>query len=570
MNNFVTEQVIENAIIQELLFQTDLESVCTELISNAHQQQIDEMMVQLKRELAESNQLKPIQELFEFFLALKEQYVRYIQYLESHEADITHNQIKEIMVGIKIMFEGDLEGFLSMGGINADDEVDAFLKQASKNLEDAMNIRKEHIQKVVLEGYIEAGYVDMIMRQNISEMCRTSIEEANHIVNAYKCDINDLSKRPLAKGYVDFLHKQDKTMAMLNLIQMDVIHHEVKEPLERGVLEKLAYQIEEIYQIIAGKVSEITDFIDQLKPYESLEDYSEEIERCSAHMFEHIINSIQYKDAIAFYLRRRNELIKTLFVAMTDEIERANDVSIKALNKNSQDIQLISCKITDSVKSLDTNLQSLFAYLKETEDFYQIVIGIIDTISLKLSALRDKDYEYMLTKQNNIVNYEKMFFDFANDIKNKFEDYFHIMLDEDRNIFLEKQNSYKRMYEDVIQKAKQVDMDYLKYNLLFEVVTLEEILNHSLPKLEKYDHTICQQTIKIVEKAYDEIQSLLKKFNLTIIDPVPGDRFNGKIHEVTVVEASDTYKKGQIIKMETRGYIYKNTPVVRAHVVVAK
>jgi molecular chaperone GrpE (heat shock protein) len=176
----------------------------------------------------------------------------------------------------------------------------------------------------------------------------------------------------------------------------------------------------------------------------------------------------------------------------------------------------------------------------------------------------------MLTKQNNLVKYEKQFFDFVHEVKNQFEDYFHIMLDEDKAIFFKKQNDYKKMFEDIQYESKQVDMDYLKYNLLFEVVTLEEILNYSLPRLGTYDNRVCHQAIAMVRKTYDEIQSLLKKFNLNLIDVVPGDKFNGKIHEVTVVEDSEAYNKGQIIRLETKGYIYKNIPVVRAHVIVAK
>ncbi|MDA3846022.1 MAG: nucleotide exchange factor GrpE [Vallitaleaceae bacterium] len=570
MNYFVNEQTLEQAKISELLYQTDYEAVCNHLIVTQHEQLIERISSKLKVTYEEENQLKPMEDLFEFFEILKRMYFDYIGYLSDHADAITHMHIKEIMMGIKDMFLMDLDGFLSIEHDNASAEAESLINKAKDNLERQMNMRTMYLKKVDFVDFIDFNYTKEVMKDVIGNICHDTILIGMKVNDNFIEAINNIDKRPEIRKYIDFLHKQDKTIAILNLIQMKVIHQEIPQLDQRAILEELASMIKVIYNLIGHKVREITSYLESIEVHLVSEQVIQEmIEENTQMIYEQVVSQPEYLGAYEIYIENRNSLIKNMFTQMNDEMEKANDLSIKNLFKESKDVQLISCKITESVKNLDSSMKKILAYCKPEEPYTPIVGAITETIMLKLEALKEKDYEYMLQRQNKMVQSEKQFYDYINDIKDHFEDYFHQMLNDSAQVFIGLQDDYIRLFQDVLGSIKKADIDYLKYNLLFEVVTLEEIVTYSLPKLRAYEHALSKQVISLVSSTYEEISSILKRFNIAMIEAIPGEKFNGKIHEVTVVEPNETYGKGKIIRMETKGYIYKDIPVVRAHVIVA-
>lgn len=173
-------------------------------------------------------------------------------------------------------------------------------------------------------------------------------------------------------------------------------------------------------------------------------------------------------------------------------------------------------------------------------------------------------------KKENYMFFEKMLMDFKTNFHNKIKDYFEKMISESKEYFLNVQGAFEKVINQLTIKNKQEDMDYLKSDLLFEIVTLEEIVKYCLPKLKKSPRDDVKFVINVIESCYGNIEKNIVLAKIETIEPEVHERFNGKDHEAILVEEITGYKKGEIINVHTKGYKYKGVSVVRANIVAAK
>ena len=62
----------------------------------------------------------------------------------------------------------------------------------------------------------------------------------------------------------------------------------------------------------------------------------------------------------------------------------------------------------------------------------------------------------------------------------------------------------------------------------------------------------------------------MKEKGIEIIDPKPKDIFVAKEHDVLMAERVEGYKKGEIVKVMTKGYKNGNLVYIRSSVIAAK
>lgn len=64
--------------------------------------------------------------------------------------------------------------------------------------------------------------------------------------------------------------------------------------------------------------------------------------------------------------------------------------------------------------------------------------------------------------------------------------------------------------------------------------------------------------------ALTTLEQVLKDINIVSILPKPGEKFDERIHEaVEAVDASDKFKKGQIVETLLKGYKFIDGPIIR-------
>jgi len=128
----------------------------------------------------------------------------------------------------------------------------------------------------------------------------------------------------------------------------------------------------------------------------------------------------------------------------------------------------------------------------------------------------------------------------------------------------------KRLHEDRMSSLiKRADL-FKKDDLLFELSTFEEIMNHSISRLREEGGGEIPAYIHRVDKAAEDIKDVLKKHNIMLIRPEPHQPFDPKEHEILVAESNEEFQKGQVIRLLNSGYKHNETILMRANVIAAK
>jgi molecular chaperone GrpE (heat shock protein) len=111
---------------------------------------------------------------------------------------------------------------------------------------------------------------------------------------------------------------------------------------------------------------------------------------------------------------------------------------------------------------------------------------------------------------------------------------------------------------------------FRKEVLLFEVSTFEEILQYSVSRLKESTSEAAIAYAQGMDEGTKEIEAILLRRGIKAIKPSPHDMFNGREHEVLVVEKSEGFNKGEIIKLMSSGYKQDQSVLMRANVIAAR
>ncbi|MCL2378753.1 MAG: nucleotide exchange factor GrpE [Defluviitaleaceae bacterium] len=119
-------------------------------------------------------------------------------------------------------------------------------------------------------------------------------------------------------------------------------------------------------------------------------------------------------------------------------------------------------------------------------------------------------------------------------------------------------------------KVEKASIRFKKETLLYEISTYEEILYHSVSRLRKTLQSHISEAVGILDETFIKLESLLTESGITIISPAPHEPFNGREHEVLIAEETEGFAKGEIVKVMTSGYKFKDQVILRANVIAAR
>ena len=128
----------------------------------------------------------------------------------------------------------------------------------------------------------------------------------------------------------------------------------------------------------------------------------------------------------------------------------------------------------------------------------------------------------------------------------------------------------KLQTDDYTAKLEKSAFRFKKEVLLYEICTFEEILTHSVSHLRDSENADVSAAAELLDSTFCDLEVILKKNNITVIRPLPGEIFNAKEHEILVAEKQDGREKGEIIKIVTAGYRLANSVILRANVIAAR
>jgi molecular chaperone GrpE (heat shock protein) len=215
-----------------------------------------------------------------------------------------------------------------------------------------------------------------------------------------------------------------------------------------------------------------------------------------------------------------------------------------------------------------------------------ILAGIKETIDIKISGLREsiqafssrgseilKSYsEEKNTPQNERESVSEKICAAWLDSPPHFlkDDKIHEFFSSHEEIFATCRERIKKQVGKYTENLEKVSFRFKKEVLLYEVCTFEEILIHSVSRLRVSKNADVFAAAQMLDNAFRELEVILKKNNIAVIRPAPKDIFNAKEHEVLVAEKHDGFEKGEIIKIITAGYRFKEQVVLRANIIAAR
>ncbi|MCL2357758.1 MAG: nucleotide exchange factor GrpE [Defluviitaleaceae bacterium] len=225
---------------------------------------------------------------------------------------------------------------------------------------------------------------------------------------------------------------------------------------------------------------------------------------------------------------------------------------------------------------LATEIRRVFENLHLPEIKNEILAGIRETFEIKISGLSE-----------GIAEFEKN----GEEIIKKFSSERPVtglsaILPQVRDAWLEnppKESGTATFFENALapcreiakkhidayaQRLEKASLRFKKEVLLYEICTYEEILTHSVPRLRESDEA--ETAVSALDDGFLALVVILKKNNIEIIRPAAKSQFNAREHEVLVAEKNPDFRKGEIIKVMTAGYRFKEQVILRANVIAAR
>lgn len=129
----------------------------------------------------------------------------------------------------------------------------------------------------------------------------------------------------------------------------------------------------------------------------------------------------------------------------------------------------------------------------------------------------------------------------------------------------EAENMRKR-YERMIQDAK----DYANTNFAKDLLNVLDNLNRALEFKPTQVDSQTSNIILGVEMTKNELDSILQKYGIQVIDPQLGEKFDYNFHNSMSQIVTDEYNEGSVVQIIRKGYKMKERILRVADVIVAK
>lgn len=571
MNIFVKEQELNEALLKLITNRNSFEEKLLDVIMKQMESQASMFLFDFKGELERNNNFKDLEGLFLFVEEIKEVYNKCIGIFNKNIDKFDSEQIKEILSGIIWNMENVLEEYPK----DKENRIELErIRLISNAIQQMKNVFKKSIQEFI-DYKLDSNILDFDISKVIEDLIVFIFKnEGSNIkeMHAYSLkNLNILDKRVECKKYINFIIKAKKNLEAYNNIDMDILISQVDDVSNVIILKNIIIVIKELYKKLESKENEVYSIINQSSFSAKIISDSYNHLKQPDRMIKDMIENEELTALVNSFQSLKVSVLEQLAISIMDEMSKAITFTMNEIASESKEVQFLSCNIVESLKQANERLIELNKVMTEEQnEEFELVKVLMDTIKLKYESVKEKDLAYLVRKKENYVSYEKELLGFKVNFHNNIKEYFVKMISESKQYFLNAQIAFDRLANQLINKNNEEDFNYLKADLLFEIVTLEEVVKYCLPKLKASEQVNVLKLVDIIEACYKQIEKNILLAKLEPIEPVLHERFNGKDHEVILVEELVDYKKGEVINVHTKGYKYKGIPVVRANIIAAK
>jgi molecular chaperone GrpE (heat shock protein) len=400
--------------------------------------------------------------------------------------------------------------------------------------------------------------------------------------------LDDLHGRKIACFYAELIEREWEVLEALICIQVQALETALETASEGDVPVRVLNIIREVYQQTGPFVENIktlpqaTPRIGQASLCRPFDEFAETLGK---------IGFIQIIDT-AFTEGRRQVPDPTLFFeAITEETAslfgQQRITFLKAAYRLQRMIGVVILLAEEATALFDTAYTMLKDQEIEAEESdMQIVTGITETLGIKIESLRESIQSFNGEGASLLQAFAKE----KNDTTDEIKEAANLAIREawlvappaeadircfftrflEGEVFAPHRADYEKHVNQYTAKMEKAVLRFKKEVLLYEVCTYEEILTHSVSRLNESENEEVRAIAARLHGTYASLEVLLRKNNITPIRPAPHEPFNGKEHEVLVAEKQEGFNKGEIIKLVGNGYRYNDQVLMRANVIAAR
>ena len=405
--------------------------------------------------------------------------------------------------------------------------------------------------------------------------------------------LDDLHARKSARFYTELIEREWEELG--NIIKVQVLHLEtaIAEAKSKGTAiqdgtHTILDMLRELYQHTGPIIADLQRLLNtppsRTSPYCSFAEFSQKLSSVIAPDSSDDAGSKAFLSALA-------DESEALFDSFRKEFPKA----AYQLQRIISDDLLLAEEITSAFVKTRGSLQSLNKdeappenlQPKEADIQRDILKGITETVEIKIDSLNDSFQEFNDKGLSIIQNFAAESPEIPADQRKVAIDNIHVAWMEcppqdisqigeffenclNGEIFQSIKERVTRQISAYFEKTEKSAFLFKKEVLLYEICTYEEILTHSVSRLRESEWETMTAAAAILDQAFRDLETLLKKSNIAVISPVPHEPFNAQEHEVLVAEKQDGYAKGEIIKIITSGYKKNDQIIIRANVIAAR
>jgi molecular chaperone GrpE (heat shock protein) len=302
--------------------------------------------------------------------------------------------------------------------------------------------------------------------------------------------------------------------------------------------------LNETYLAIIETVDRVEYLLENYKgsPYD-LEEFTEDFE----HFFNESVEMTEARFFVSIFEEKFTSLCE-LYLKMS------NENSLSEADAGCDKYLALTEEIANAVKVLVAYYEKNKAILANLPD-REIISGINETVAIKVENLTEAQAELaaLKTEAENRGGPEPA----------------KIILDawNDGSVIGEK--PAKKNDAKTVKRRKKLD-EFIKTKIFSEIISIEEIENYSIPKLEESREYSTADYLKVFGEATDRINQILAARDIKRIAPKPREPFEAQYHEILLAETREGFSKGEIIKLVSKGFMEGDKVYIRANVIASR
>ncbi len=569
MYEFIKEKELDQALLDLIISKKKFEERFLEIVIKQLENESSMFLFNYKWELDYLNGFKVLEDLHVFNEDIKAIYLKGITLFNKNLDRFLSEEIKELLSGIIWNLEDLIEKYPPQQENKIELER---IKVTGFAIENMKSLLLKEIQMFISEShsedYIEYS-IDKAAKLLIEYIFDNKGKEIQDIHQASIKALNILERRKALNTGIMFVSTAKKQLEAYNSINPEVFHERIKNNADMEIFTNIITVIKELYLRLEEKEKEIYTIVNSANISTAMIEESFLRLKNQEEMIGNLSDNPEFISVITEYKEHKSVVLKELNISIFDEIKKSITLTVNSIKKESRGFEFLSCHIVQELKEINKKLGKIDANLIENDEERKMIKSLIETIKLKYETVKEKDSCYLLGKKEDFVKFEKQLLDFSVNFQSNINQYFNKLIMESKAYFMEIQEKYNLETEKLLQYNLMKDIQFLREELINEVITLEELVKYSLPKLAKYREENAKAMNFHIKNGYKRIEKNLQLAGIEKIEPLIKEKFNGKEQQVIMIEEAKGLDKGEIVSVHTKGYKLKEYILARANVVVA-